>query len=98
MRRTARAVIAVSFSTAIGCQGNEPDPGAHVPDVPEEMLVALERDLGQSRLDLERRFVAEAIASQVAPALRDQLRTSFGGAWMTTDGATLVVGITDPAR
>ena len=98
MRRSVRAVIVVSFSTAIGCQIDEPDPEARGPDLPDELFVALERDLGQSRPALERRLAAEAIAAQLTPALRDQLGASFGGAWMNDDGSALVVGITDLAR
>jgi streptogrisin C len=98
MRPSARAVIVVSFSTAIGCQIDEPDPEARGPDLPDELYVALERDLGQPRPALDRRLAAEAIAAELTPALRDQLGASFGGAWMNEDGSALVVGVTDVAR
>src|SRR5687768_6746943 len=98
MRRSARVVIVVSFSTAVGCQIDEPDPEARGPDLPDELYVALERDLGQPRPALDRRLAAEAIAAELTPALRDQLGASFGGAWMNDDGSALVVGITDLAR
>jgi streptogrisin C len=96
MHRSVRAVVVVSLFTVMGCETDETEPEAL--DQPDELFAALERDLGQSRPVLERRLAAEAIAAQVAPALRDQLGASFGGAWMTTEGSALVVGITDPAR
>jgi streptogrisin C len=95
MHRSVRAVIVVSLFAVVGCEIEGPEPD---PDQPDELFAALERDLGQSRAALERRLAAEAIAAQVAPALRDQLGASFGGAWMNSDGSALVVGITDPAR
>lgn len=98
MRGSARALIVVSLSIAIGCQIDEPDPEARGPDLPDELFVALERDLGQTRPALDRRLAAEAIATALTPALRVQLGDNFGGAWMNDDGSALVVGITDLAR
>jgi streptogrisin C len=91
-------LIVVSLSIAIGCQIDEPDPEARGPDLPDELFVALERDLGQTRPALDRRLAAEAIATALTPALRVQLGDNFGGAWMNDDGSALVVGITDLAR
>src|SRR5262245_49997632 len=91
MHRSVRAVVVVSLFTVMGCETDETEPERL--DQPDELFAALERDLGQPRPVLERRLAAEAIAAQVAPALRDQLGASFGGAWMTIDGSALVVGI-----
>lgn len=96
MHRILRAVVVVSLVTVAGCQIDEVEPEGS--DQPDEMFAALERDLGQPRDVLERRLATEAIAARVAPALRDQLGASFGGAWMNSDGSALVVGITDAAR
>lgn len=104
MQRIVRSLVVVSLVAPIaalgGCQTEEDGPTdpAEPDELPEDVLDALERDLGQSRGDLERRLRAEAVAAQIAPALQEQLGASFGGAWMGRDGTALVVGITDPAR
>jgi streptogrisin C len=98
MHRNVRAVIAVSLFTVMSCQTDEPEPEFGEPEPPDELLAALERDLGQPRPVLERRLASEAIAAQLAPALRDQLGASFGGAWMNSDGDALVVATTDAVR
>jgi streptogrisin C len=64
---------------------------------PYEMLEALQRDLGQTEEQIERRLVAEARAAQLEPLLRDRLGGAYGGAWMSDDGGALIVGITDEA-
>jgi streptogrisin C len=97
MLRSVRAVFVVSLFT-IGCQTDDGDEGAVTESDDDELFAALERDLGQPRPLLERRLAAEAIAAQVAPAMRDQLFGVFGGAWMNDDGTKLIVGITDASR
>jgi streptogrisin C len=89
MKRIIRAVVVMSVFT--GCQLDEPPS-------PDDMITALERDLGLPRDVLERRLATEANAARIAPALRDELGTSFGGAWMNSDASALMVGITDAAR
>lgn len=100
MHRTARALIVLSFAVFAACETDPPDelPDGAPEGLAEGVLDALERDLGQSGPELERRLRAEAVAAQLAPVLRDQLGDGFGGAWMNRDGSALVVGITDGAR
>lgn len=101
MHRTARALIVLSLVFIVACEteeGGPSGPGDPPGALPEGVIDALERDLGQSRAELERRLRAEAVAAQLAPVLREQLAESFGGAWMSGDGTALIVGVTDPAR
>ncbi len=65
------------------------------PAIPAEMMAAMQRDLGQTREEIERRLVAEAIAAQLEPEMPGLLGDAYGGAWMNADGSGLVVGITD---
>jgi streptogrisin C len=97
MHRTVRSLVVVSFFTLVACETEEGAP-TDDPVGPDEMLEALERDLAQSRSEVERRLRAEAIGAQLAPVMQEQLGASFGGAWMNREGTALVVGITDPAR
>jgi streptogrisin C len=96
MVRTLRcSVIVVSLIAAAGCATDVVVDSTYTP---EEMLDALERDLGQTRPQIEERLRAEAMAVQVLPGLQASLDAEFGGAWMNAEGTALVVGITDPAR
>jgi streptogrisin C len=88
--------LVVSFAVVAGCETEVVVDGYE--EESEALLEALERDLGQSRPDLEHRLRAEAVGAQLAPALQEALGPSFGGAWMNADGTALVVGVTDAAR
>ncbi len=65
------------------------------PEIPDEMLAAMQRDLGESVVQVEHRLLVEATAASQEPLLREQLGSPYAGAWMSDDGSTLVVGITD---
>ena len=65
------------------------------PETSPTMLAAMQRDLGESAPEVERRLLAEATAARREPALRVQLGDTYAGAWMSDDGNTLVVGVTD---
>ena len=90
MRRLSLVPALVLFSS---CTVEPYDP----PEPPHEMIEALARDLGQTELEVERRLAVEAAAAERAPALRADLGAAWGGAWMSDDGTTMIVGVTDPA-
>jgi streptogrisin C len=92
-RNVVVSFVLVACASACATEELHPDPAP-----PDELMQALERDLGQTRTQLDARLRAEAFAAQVAPALRDQLGASFAGAWMSDDGTALFVGTTDAAR
>ena len=92
MRQLCLLSVTVLVSGCVIDDEPEGDPG-----MPIEMLEALQRDLGQSADEIERRLIAEARAAQLEPVLRDELADAYGGAWMSDDGSELLVGITDAA-
>ncbi len=96
MRVEPRVLLcgAVLWAACVG----EPPPEADPPSVPDEVLAAMERDLGQDRAAVMRRLAAEAVAQRVEPVLRAELAETYGGAWMNADGTQLVVATTDAAR
>ncbi len=103
-RTSVLRVAALALTLSAACVVGDPDqrepddddgPASSSPTVPVEVLAAMQRDLGLTAQQLEVRLRAEAIGAQLAPALQDQLGEPFAGAWMSDDGARLVVGITD---
>ncbi|HVK75896.1 MAG TPA: ricin-type beta-trefoil lectin domain protein [Kofleriaceae bacterium] len=107
MERRARSVrtgqilaaVCATVWTAACTESDAPGGGdVQPPTVPAEVLAALQRDLGQTAAQIERRLIAEAEATVVEPHLRAALGDGFGGAWMDADGSRLLVGVTDPAR
>jgi streptogrisin C len=86
-----RQLCVLSVFLSASCVVEE-EPG---PLPEEEMIEALERDLGQSRDEIERRLTAEARAARLEPRLGAELGDAYGGAWMSGDGSELIVGITD---
>src|SRR5690349_14933601 len=95
--RSRSLVIALyAFTWAAACVSEPEDvPDEPAPAMSAEMMAAMQRDLGQTKVQIERRLQVEASAARIAPALRDQLGSPFAGAWMNDDGTQLQVGITD---
>ncbi|MFF3290423.1 alpha-lytic protease prodomain-containing protein [Streptomyces sp. NPDC003023] len=63
-----------------------------------ELLRAMQRDLGLTRAQAERRLVNEAEAGAIAAGLRQRLGGSFAGAWVEgADSGTLTVATTRAA-
>ena len=58
MHRTIRSLVVVSLFAVAGCETEEGVPTDQ--DGSDELVAALERDLGQSHSDVERRLRAEA--------------------------------------
>jgi streptogrisin C len=74
-------------------------PGTSVaaPDISPEMRSALQRDLGLSEEQVQRRLAFEASAARVELRLSQELGDAFGGAWLNAEGTQLIVGVTDEA-
>jgi streptogrisin C len=70
------------------------DSGAASP----EMLAALQRDLKLSKDQVRVRLDREARAGNTQAVLRKQLGASYGGAWLSSDAASLTVAVTDAAK
>ncbi|ROO59928.1 streptogrisin C [Micromonospora sp. Llam0] len=63
-----------------------------------EMLAAMQRDLGLTAAQARTRIAEEASANKKEAMLRATLGADFGGAWLSPDGGTLTVAVTDPAQ
>ncbi|WNG30503.1 trypsin-like serine protease [Cystobacter fuscus] len=67
------------------------------PEVSQDMLNAMRRDLKGTEEQLLRRLDFEAKAPSLERGLREQLGERFGGAWLNEEGTGLIVGVTDEA-
>ncbi|TQN67583.1 Streptogrisin-C [Colletotrichum shisoi] len=62
-----------------------------------EILAAMKRDLGLNAEEATARVAFEHKATDIIKQLRTSAGASFAGAWISEDGATLNVGVTDEA-
>lgn len=62
-----------------------------------EILAAMKRDLGLDADQAHARVAREVSASEVIDQLRESTGDAFAGAWVSDDGNTINVGITDEA-
>ncbi|KAI1159937.1 trypsin [Nemania serpens] len=62
-----------------------------------EILAAMKRDLGLDAKQATARVAREHRATDIIEQLRSSTGASFAGAWISQDGATINVGITDEA-
>jgi streptogrisin C len=74
-----------------------PEAGVAMERDTPEMFAALRRDLGLSREQALKRLGQQVTAGDLEARLEKRLGTRYAGAWMTDDGATLVVAVTDAA-
>ncbi|MFY1631998.1 S1 family peptidase [Solwaraspora sp. WMMB335] len=63
-----------------------------------EMFAAMQRDLDLTADQVRARIAKETAASKTESMLRTSLGSEFGGAWLSPDGATLTVGVTDATQ
>ncbi|MCP9943572.1 alpha-lytic protease prodomain-containing protein [Streptomyces somaliensis] len=76
-------------SAAVSMGADQPSPG---------VLAAMQRDLGLTAAQAQRRLVNEAEAGAAAGRLGDALGADYAGAWVRgAESATLTVATTDPA-
>ncbi|MFV2125163.1 S1 family peptidase [Micromonospora sp. LOL_013] len=101
---TAAAVGVLAAVTLPAVAGDDPTDGASrdatsQPAAAHDDLVdALRRDLGGSAADARTRLATERWATRTVDVLRDDLDAAYAGAWISQDGADLVVAVTDPAQ
>ncbi|MEU4834374.1 S1 family peptidase [Streptosporangium sp. NPDC023615] len=73
-------------------------PSPQVPWVPPDMLEALQRDLGLTREQVQKRLLNEIVLASVEARLREELGDRFGGSWFNGPlSQTLVVATTSVA-
>lgn len=91
MLATVGAAAAITVP-AIATTDARPAPGAE-----PELLAAVQRDFRLSADQARRRLDAERSATRTLAALRDELRTGYGGAWLNRETGALTVAVTDAA-
>ena len=105
-KRIAIAAVAVAATgAAVACtlpsmSGTAPSGGAAkvaAGDVAPQLLAAMGRDLGVDADQARARLKRAAWASKVSSTLAAQTGKEYGGAWLTKDGMTLKVAVTDKA-
>ncbi|KFA68132.1 hypothetical protein S40285_09535 [Stachybotrys chlorohalonatus IBT 40285] len=60
-----------------------------------KMLAAMKRDLGLDAAQATARVAREVAAADIIEQLRTSTGESFAGAWLSNDGATINIGVTD---
>jgi streptogrisin C len=106
MQRTriavAAAVVAATGAavafTLPSMAGTTPSAGSSATDrsgVAPQILAAMKRDLGLDAGAATTRLARAKWASGVSARLSAQTGSTFGGAWLATDGTTLKVAVTD---
>ncbi|MFW6691204.1 S1 family peptidase [Streptomyces sp. MAR4 CNX-425] len=89
------ALVLVPTASAGDAPDREPTAAVAAPDVPPGMLKAMERDLGLTTAQAEKRLAREATALPTENRLRKSLDARFGGSWLKDGSAELVVATTD---
>jgi streptogrisin C len=92
---TAGAVCALAV-TAHSTAGAVPKRGGAA--TTDEVLVAMQRDLGLSATQAKALRGQQDKAVKLDAGLRDSLGSSFGGSWFDIETGKLVVNVTDQAR
>jgi len=85
------AVLAVILPIAYGA------PTQAATSLHPEILAAMKRDLGLDAEQATARVAREIKAADVIEHLRSSTGASYAGAWLSDDGATINVGVTDEA-
>jgi streptogrisin C len=85
---------AVNASATVSPSDSTASTTADVP-VPQEMLSAVQRDLGLTAEAARTRLANEQISSQTDRALRKSLGHRYAGGWLSGNGDRLTVAVTD---
>ncbi|MFG1604279.1 S1 family peptidase [Actinoplanes sp. NPDC049265] len=108
-KRIAIAAVAVAATGAAvaftlpSMAGTTPSSGgasrtAAAGDVAPQLLAAMQRDLGLNADQARARLKRATWASRVSSTLAAQTGKEYAGAWLTQDGMTLKVAVTDKAQ
>ena len=94
----ARATHAAGATNATQAAASDAPADAPADAVaPEPVLKAMQRDLGLSEQDAVLRVLAEDAARATDASLRGKLGARYAGAYLSADGSTLTVAVTDRA-
>ncbi|MGH3736627.1 MAG: S1 family peptidase [Micromonosporaceae bacterium] len=66
--------------------------------VPEQLVSAMQRDLGLSPDQARARLASDERARRTEPPLRKRLGAAFGGSWLAGEAGTLTVAVTDKQK
>jgi len=96
----AAAVLAAVPIMAAGPASAAPDAGASAASargtgVPNELMAALQRDLGLSADQVKQRLAQQAKAIEADRSLQARLGSTFAGSWFDATSGKLVVAVTD---
>src|SRR5688572_13681352 len=94
---TAVGLVATAIVMPAGADSPSTTPSTQdaVPaGVSPELMVAMQRDLKLSAKAARTRLITEDKAARTEAQLRQALGARFGGAWLSADAGTLVVGVT----
>lgn len=91
---TALGTLPASASTSSGSGPASPAASSDSAPASPGMLKAMQRDLGLSRAQAERRFDAEHQAASLAPKARKAAGSAYGGSWFDEGSGRLTVGLT----
>jgi hypothetical protein len=83
------AFLAVALPVAYGA------PTAAAESLHPKILEAMKRDLGLDAEQATARVAREIKAADIIEELRSSVGDSFAGAWVSDDGATINIGVTD---
>lgn len=72
-------------------------PAQAATDLHPEILAAMKRDLGLDAEQATARIARDTAAADIIEQLRTTAGSAFGGAWISEDGETLNVAVTDEA-
>ncbi|MEV0607991.1 S1 family peptidase [Polymorphospora rubra] len=89
-------VLAATATPAAAAPAPDAAPAPAAADAASpEMFAAMQRDLGLTAEQARTRLARDAAASRTEADLRKTLGGAFGGAWLTADASSFVVGVTD---
>lgn len=101
MRRSFRvlvAAVAAAVFAAMAVSTTAAAPGRGGVATEDEVLVAMQRDLGLSATQVRELRTHQTAAVRLDGSLRSSLGGVFGGSWFDVAAGVLVVGVTDRAR
>jgi streptogrisin C len=91
----AGAAVAFTLPSMAGTNGASDDPAPASTGVAPQLLAAMKRDLGVNADQATAQLKRAKWASGVATQLRTTAGSAYAGSWLTDQGMTLNIGVTD---
>jgi streptogrisin C len=91
----AGAAVAFTLPSMAGTNGTAGKPAPHSAGVAPQLLAAMKRDLGVTGDQATAQIKRAKWASGVATRLRTTAGGAYAGSWLTDQGMTLNIGVTD---